>query len=115
MKVKTVNIPIYFGTLRLYNVKDLGKISKKYGLEDLSQYSAITFRIQDKKEGDVYIIAFSKKHVNARIIAHESLHATGLIFEDRAMPMDLDNDEPQCYLHGWIVEKCHKFIYGKMR
>jgi hypothetical protein len=104
MKRKRIKIPIYDERLILYKCEDFKPLEKKYNLNDCSGYDAVTF----EAHGSIIII-FSE-NVTPAIIAHESLHAAGYIFKAISATMDIINDEPQCYLLGWVVEQCHKFL-----
>ncbi len=109
MSEKTIKIPLYFGQIKIIQVKDLKSIEKKYGLHSLHGMEACCFRDHKKNGYSTYVIAFESE-CNARQIAHEALHEVALIYEDRGIKLDIENDEPQCYLLGWIVGECHKYL-----
>lgn len=44
------------------------------------------------------------------IIAHEAKHLTNHIFDIVGVDLDLYNDEPECYLLGWIVNRIHETL-----
>lgn len=104
MRRKRIKIPIYSGNLILYKCDNLKDIEKKYNLADCSDCDAITMHIN----GD-YIVAFTDK-ISPGIIAHESLHVVSDLFGDIVATLDINNQEPQCYLLGWVVDQCHKFL-----
>ena len=108
---KTIKIPIYFGILTLHEVDDFDEIQDKYKFKDLSAFGAITFRAHHESGYMRYHLAF-KKDPSHMTIAHESLHIVNNIFEDRNMVMDVRDcqDESQCYLLGWVVGECYKFL-----
>lgn len=106
MKRKRIKIPIYFGSLIMYKDKDLKEIEKRYNLTDCSDCDALVIR-----DGSNFIMAFSDT-VSPSIIAHEALHVVSDVFNRTGVVMDLANQEPQCYLLGWVVEQCHKFLEG---
>jgi hypothetical protein len=112
MQKKKIKIPIYFGDLiiiQVENSEEIEKIKKKYNIELPNSFNAFTFNIY-KKRYTRYIMVF-EENCNPRMIAHESLHVVRYIFEDRKMWFETnDNDEAQCYLLGWIVGECHKFL-----
>jgi hypothetical protein len=112
MRKKTIKIPIYFGELILLQMGNLKSIEKKYKLRSLHGIPASAF-VYPKKNGYTRYIIACNYDVNARMIAHESLHTVDKIFEDRGILMDLNNDEPQAYLLGWIAGECHKFLKVK--
>lgn len=63
----------------------------------------------DKNEVTAYIIAV-EDNVSASSVAHEALHVVNYMMRDRDMVPDLNNDEWQCYLLGWVVRQCHKYL-----
>lgn len=98
-------VPIYYGELHVIISDDF----TKHGRFDKSvnDYKAIATTIGESKWG----IFINPKHINEHsVIAHEALHIVGYIFESIKCKMDLDNDEPQCYLLGWVVEQTYKAI-----
>lgn len=109
MRSKKLNIPIYYGKLTIIQVKDLSKVEKKYGLQGLHGMVAFAFRRKRKNSSSKYYMVFEGKTIPS-IIAHEALHMVGLIYEDINAILEIENDEPQCYLLGWIVGQCHKFL-----
>lgn len=55
----------------------------------------------------------NKEFPTPGIIAHESKHIVNHIFEDVCQRLDLYNDEAECYLLGWVVDRIHEFINQK--
>lgn len=108
MKEKVIKIPIFFGRLRMIQVKKLKALNKRYKLEGC--YAAVVFRAIDKKGREEIVVAFEKNSLNNEIIAHECIHIVNLIFLDIGMKLDLDNDEAQAYLTGYLFSKCEKFL-----
>lgn len=112
MRQTTVGIPLYLGSFTIIQSNDFAAICEEYDLvnpEAMMGVDAISFKNTGKGEASNYIAVFSDEH-SPKIIAHECLHITNYIFEDRGMRMDVNNDEAQCYLLGWIVEQCHNFL-----
>ena len=103
---KTINIPIYQCKLTIILDKDLSYVTKKYKTIDLSNYGAVTMRIPNKHSE--YIIAF--EYSEGSIIAHEVTHLVNYIFKDKGVELDLNNDEPQAYLTGWLFKMIEKAI-----
>jgi len=48
--------------------------------------------------------------VSVGTIAHECKHIVNFIFEARGIKLDLNNDEPECYLLEWLVNKIYSII-----
>ena len=111
MRKKKIEIPLYFGDLIIIQTNDIQKINKKYnlGLSKSIFIEAVVF-VNPKKSGwSRYYMVFGEV-ISSRTIAHESNHAVNRIFLDRSIDLDHENDDPQCYLLGWIVAECHKFL-----
>jgi len=110
MREKKVEIPIYGGSI-LFILGDLNKLSEKYELGCVSNYDGFVF----KKDNDNYLIAFESEKIDKSIIAHESCHLVNLIFKDCGVNLDLENDEPQCYLLEWVFNQCEIFINERIQ
>lgn len=106
MKSKIVKIPIYNCQVTIIYDKDLSCISEKYGTKPLTNYGAIVLRNPWKFSH--YIVGFT--HKQEGIIAHEVVHLVNYIFKDRGVELDVDNDEPQAYLTGWLYNKIDNFL-----
>lgn len=113
MILKKHKIPIYGGELwvciansfskaieQIENDTDI-KIDKEK--DDLRKCAAITYQFYEKDRFRVLIIL--KPHSSVSFISHESLHAVNWIFQHCGVKYSLTNDEPQCYLLGWIVQR----------
>ena len=108
MKKKTVEIPIYHGTLTFYKDKTLKRVAKKHGFKDIENFGACAF-IHHKNGYTRYFIAFGRERT-PWTIAHEAKHIVNRIFEDRGIELSLSHDEPECYLLGWVVKQATKFL-----
>lgn len=94
MKSKTIRIPLYFEKLKIVVVDKLDK----------PEYDAYVLFEKDK------LVLFVKPDTTAGVIAHEAVHIANYVFKQCGILPDLNNDEPQAYLIGWIVKQIHKFI-----
>lgn len=103
---KIINIPIYQCKLTIILDKDLQYVTKKYKTIDLSNYGAVTMRVPNKHSE--YLVAF--EYSERSIIAHEVTHLVNYIFKDKCIELDIDNDEPQAYLTGWLFKKIDNFL-----
>jgi hypothetical protein len=112
MKKKTIKVPLYCADLILYKCSDISEMESKYDLVGLHGYEAVSFKHPRKDGYSRYIIAFDEDPT-INTIAHESLHVVSDLFEDHCIKMDLNNQEPQCYLLGWVTEQCCKFLNKK--
>jgi hypothetical protein len=107
MITKEVSIPIYFGTLVMIFTNELEKLNPVYKTnikED--DYDAVVFL--DKPESDKVIVAIKRK--NWSVIAHETVHVVNAIFLSCNIQLDRNNDEPQAYLTGWVIQQIDDFL-----
>lgn len=58
---------------------------------------------------DKYYLLLSLQHLSHNTIAHEVYHAVVRITEDR----DINDEESQAWLMGYIVEQIYKFLNTK--
>ena len=116
----TIDIEIYDCTIHvLNNIHD--DDYKTYMKEKFNEVPERTdcvgtmWKIQDKKSKEHYVIDFQKRlkrdPESINIIVHESLHVAFAIAEKIMMPYSIENDEPFCYLCGYIVEKIYKGVF----
>jgi hypothetical protein len=109
MRKTTIDIPMYQCKLTIILDKDLSYIEKKYGTKSLSDYGAVTMRVPDKFSE--YIMGF--EYSDGTIIAHELVHLKNYIYQDRCIKLDVDNDEPEAYLTGWLFKQIETFLKNK--
>lgn len=106
--MKKHKVPIYGGYL-VIEVGDLEELSKKYGVDvDSSRYNALT--VYQIKEGIRWNAVLIDKDATPGIIAHEAKHVVNDIFRTTGVKLDIDNDEAECYLLGWVVNRIHEEI-----
>lgn len=112
---KKIKIPIYHWELIIYyNIEDLLAVEKEYWFPERSTdwYWAITFT-DHKNWYTRYVMAF-RKWTNQWEIAHECLHCLRYMYVDRGIQLETnENDEHQCYLLGWLVNKVNSLIDKK--
>jgi hypothetical protein len=105
MKSKIIKVPIYLSSILVISTLDYKDVNEYYGTNiDENLYAAVVF----KDKNDKIILAIQKKRLD--IIAHEVVHIVNIIFKDCGVKLDLDNDEPQAYLTGYIFKEIIKFI-----
>lgn len=109
MKKYKIKIPIYHAYLAIIKTDSIKKVAEKYNVRcvnnpDDYSYDAITFDQPDKK-GFTHYYYVQKKSVSCGVIAHEAKHLVNRIFRDRGIELSVINDESECYLLGWIVNK----------
>ena len=95
MKIKTIKIPIYCGTITMILDKDLLGVEKKYKTKSLENFGAVTIKEENKYRA--YVVAFTDKEHLSNIV-HEIVHLKNYIFIDFAMQLNAFDDEPEAYL-----------------
>ena len=50
------------------------------------------------------------EHITDSIIAHEAVHASNTLFSHIGINLSTENDEPQAFLVGFIVEEINKAL-----
>lgn len=108
MKQKTIKLSIYYSKVTIIlDDEDLSFTSKKYKTGCLRKYGAVTLR--NEKFYRHYVVAFSdKEHLSN--IAHEIVHLKNYIFMDCGIHLDINNDEAEAYLTGYLFDIIYKFL-----
>lgn len=109
-----MQVPLYSFDLIIVQCKEVNDIFEKFmhkcytfdAYMDFNNYPA--FCIYNRH--NVIIAYRDKKDLDAGIIAHESLHAAHHIFLEIGAIPDMNNDEPLCYLLGWIAQQFELFV-----
>ena len=107
MIAKRFKIPIYFGTLIVVCADDLGGGAKSVGCDfDAHGYAAISCkRVQPNGTREYYIIIGPNANLGG--IVHECCHTVNFVFKDVGVMLDVENDEPSCYLIQWVFDRAH--------
>lgn len=113
MKVIKIDIPIYFGYLRVVITDNFKKSADKLKVDDegleLNSYGAFVCSSKDDR-GISYFNVFFHEDVDHDLIAHEVVHLVNAIYAERHIKLDIHNDEPQAYLTGWITGEIYKAL-----
>lgn len=112
MKINKINLPIYVGKLIIIKInskKELKLLKNKYNKYipkkiKFNDYDGFVF---SKSKYNEYYVVF-RKNPKSHILSHEVVHLVNQIFIDHNIELDLYNDEPQAYLHGWIFKQIEK-------
>lgn len=78
-------------------------------LKSPNNADALCFTYKDTN-GTNRTILFFKPTVNPGVIAHEAKHAINFIFAWSGVRLSIDNDEPECYLLEYLVNKIHSIL-----
>ena len=124
-KIKSFNPIIY--PLILYVAKNLtvDEINKRFVVFDgdgkeciadeksICESKAVTFSVVDKRTNNFGVAVILYNNATIGTLAHESVHAADIIFEQLGMYTQGFNEgnEPYAYLVGWITDCLHK-IYA---
>lgn len=120
MIATSLSIPIYSSRLHIAfseNVlKDKEALNKRFPdtITEESSFCAMT----DSRENHILVI-FDMKNIKdeltlIEVIAHEALHVTSYLFIRKGIKPDVNNDEPQAYLLGWVAGEIFK-VYLKFK
>ena len=110
MLKKTFKTPLYctkFTVILYKEDTDITKFFKGREFEPpISDFDGGVFEYKDH----IYLILCAKQkgYPTPGIIAHESKHLVNKIFIDICHPLCRYQDEPECYLLGWIVNRIHE-------
>jgi hypothetical protein len=77
-----------------------------FGFRDVRAFCVMT----NKNGVEHFWIVFKPKDLDLNTISHEIVHAVNFIYLSRGIKPDLNNDEPQAYLTGWVTEVTTKFL-----
>ena len=105
--LKSFNIPLYRGKLVVMLTDDKQFIKQYIPDFDNNSIYAHTINAPFKGKDGYYIILNPKnrcRKIYAGTIAHEALHVTSFLFDNRGLKLDMNNDEAQAYLLEWIVD-----------
>lgn len=100
--IELYDIEIQFGGVEEMRQEDYVR-SK---LDEGSKVTAMTWM-----DNGVIKLAYSDS-LNLKVLAHEIVHIVNLIFRTKGIQLDLNNDEPQAYLTGWLTQELHQRIFN---
>ena len=107
---KTISIPIYDFLVRVIISDSYEEFEQDVfdaGWEDGCEGAgAIVFHT----EGKHYTLVINREDISPGNIAHEAGHIVNSIYHSINAEWDHSNDEPYCYLLGFVVDCIHKII-----
>ena len=106
---KKIKAPIYITSFTVFFYDDIDEINKLFYKKDLVVSNEYNGWLATR-DNDIFIGFWIKNsdYPTAGTIAHEAKHLVNKIFQDIGQELDLENDEAECYLLGWIVDEIHK-------
>lgn len=76
---------------------------------DIESFDGGVFELEDHHYLVLHNYIYKKiPYPTPGIIAHEAKHLVNRIFGSIGQELDLHNDEAECYLLGWIVDRVHE-------
>ncbi len=101
-------IPIYFGGFFVVVDTDVHKAAERLGMKDsLSERCEAAAARKVPANGIPQYAVFFGAKTPLTALAHESKHVVNLIFADRGVLLDTENDEAECYFLEWVFEKVY--------
>lgn len=104
--IKKINIPIFHGTLILFQDVEIDEAFRMVNLEyDEESFGAFSSVCYDRSGRQAFVIIFDD--CDHETVAHESVHIAHRICEEH----DIEKDEELiAYLTGWVVTQCYKYL-----
>lgn len=109
MRTKKLSIPLYDKSLTIVISNDLSKLTeftrkndKDHTAFDYSNFGGAAFT---NGHGDYFIVLRSDIKVTPGLITHECKHIINALYIDLGIKLCPNNDEPECYLLTWMVDK----------
>jgi hypothetical protein len=106
-------IPLYKGQLVVILCDDVSELKDNSPNFPHSQIFAHSYGKEYKGEEGYFILLNTKSEqakITQGIIAHEALHIVNILFQQRCVGYQLDNDEHACYLLEWIVDEVNNIL-----
>jgi len=106
---KILKVPLFFHKIEVYQEPTLSEAIEKANLvidKSDNGYNALTVYMRQ----GLIILLFKESSCTPGIVAHEANHAVNYIMKDIMQRPDLENDEFECYLLGWLVDELHKHL-----
>jgi hypothetical protein len=112
MTDKTISVPIYDFRVRViisdtYESFEQDVFDAGYE-EDVQDAGMIVFPSPQMTK--TYVLCIHQGDISHGNVAHECLHIANRVWESVGGELDYRNDEPLCYLLGFLVDCVHKII-----
>ena len=106
-------IPIYKGQLVIVLCDNSTEFKERYSNFPHNEIFAHSFGREFKgEEGYFILLNTNSKYakITQGVIAHEALHIVNILFEQRGVSYQLDNDEHACYMLQWVVDEINNYL-----
>lgn len=112
---KIIDIPVYSCDVTLILSNDQDRVWKifDWATEKNELFARALQGPYNKKESRWVIILnlnHSKSKLTHGTISHECLHVVNFIMDYKGVVSDYNNDEPECYLLQYMVNKVYDFV-----
>lgn len=101
---KTFRVPIYGFLIKIHICDNILEGCQLYNEYDISGSSAFTIDWGNNK----CTVAITPNNINSMI--HELEHVKNIIWKAKGYTPQVDNDEPDAYLIGYLAEQTQKII-----
>src|SRR5438552_1143612 len=105
-KIYRTKVPLYESSLRLVITDNVTKYYKDHVDDDHRWCVAFTAVIK----GNLSIVAQPDASIGT--LAHEAIHAAAEILSHHESRWGAHNQEPLCYLAGWIMDWIYRVVDG---
>ena len=107
-----INIPLYPGKLCLFlNIDSREELLKFFpDYPDWCLHAESNNYTWDDTVRFSIVFSPGKFDISGGDIAHECLHIVNYIWTHIGADHDTRNDEPSCYLLGWVYDQVYKFL-----
>jgi len=110
---KVLDIPLYRGYFQMVLATNEEDVAKLIDANIQTEVFACTYN-HDLDGDDCYSVVFNPDRNDVFLtfgdIAHEAVHAAGMLFESRGILAAHDNDEALAYMVGWFTNEIIKFL-----
>ena len=108
---KKIDIPIYDAQFTVYLVDSYKELTDKKILpECFSDMNSAMVIKPEENQALNYIMIFERTTFPVGVVAHECLHLIRHLYQDIGITFNMENDEHQCYLIGFLFDQVYKFI-----
>ena len=111
MEKRLVNVPLYHVQIMVYygNYDELEKVNEQYVSGGFFE-STYARTIWDNETNRFALLFRNDLKITIGGIVHECKHMVNIIFRARGVELDIENDETECYLLEWLVDKIYLII-----
>lgn len=127
-KCKKFQLPLYQGSKRSalhviitdeYNWNKTCKKLRSYSDQELElgQYKEMAACAIDlEKNGSMtfFIVLTKDRGLDFNTLSHEAIHIKNKIWKSRGIKLDVNNDEPEAYFMGWLMEKLSGILLNEI-